>query len=171
MCIRDRLKPVNIYYHIYAVSKQASLKALQEAYEWALAQQLYPVRTSSYAARARDFFRTTIARQDNGWLIRNAGDLRQIRVPKEAGYPDLETSRGVLGFSDHNDQRYIHLAPGGESFLKLTASAETDAQFSFGNSAGCRIRSGDRDLPSKSEGTVLSTSIPPGSHGLELDCK
>lgn len=195
-----RLKPVNIYYHIYAVSKQASLKALQEAYDWALTQQLYPVTTSSYSARARDFFRTTIARREGGWLIRNAGDLRQIRVPKEAGYPDLEASRGVLGFSDHNDQRYIHLAPGGESFLKLTgtapagpflanaaaridsfqktaggialtASAEADAQLRFGNSAGCRIRSGNRELPSKIERSVLSTSLPPGSHGLELDCK
>ncbi len=195
-----RLKPVNIYYHIYAVSKQASLKALQEAYDWALAQQLYPVRTSSYVARARDFFRTTVARRDGGWLIRNAGDLRQIRLPREAGYPDLEASQGVLGFSEHNDQRYIHLAPGGQSFLKLTgsaptepflakatarinsvrktargmaltASAETDAQLSFGNSAGCRIRSGDRDLPSKSEGSVLSTAIPAGSHDLELECK
>lgn len=195
-----RLKPVNIYYHIYAVSKPASLKALQEVYDWAMTQQLYPVYTSSYSARAADFFRTAIARQGDGWLIRNAGDLRQIRVPKEAGFPDLEASRGVLGFSDYNDQRYIHLAPGGESFLKLTAiapagpflmnaaaridsirktaggialtvSAETAGYLRFGNAAGCRMRSGNKDLPSINEGSELSTTISTGSHGLELVCK
>ncbi len=195
-----RLKPVDIYYHIYAVSKPASLKALQEVYDWALTQQLFPVRTSTYAARARDFFRTSIARKDDGWLIRNAGDLRQVRVPREAGYPDLEASRGLLGFSDFNDQRYIHLAPGGDSFLKLTgtvpgrpflaaaaarinsfratgsgiiltATAEADGFLRFGNAGGCRVVSGSGQLPSKSEGSELSISIPPGSHGLELVCK
>lgn len=195
-----RLKPVNIYYHIYAVSKPASLKALQEAYDWALTQQLFPVRTSTYAARVRDFFRTTIARTEKGWLIRNTGDLRQIRVPQQAGYPDLEASRGLLGFSDHNDQRYIHLAPGGESFLKLTDTApgrpflaaatatinsfrktasgivlsvttEADGYLRFGNADGCRIVSGTAQKDQKSSGPALSISIPPGSHDLELVCK
>lgn len=195
-----RLKPVNIYYHIYAVSKPASLKALQEAYDWALQQQLFPVKTSSYAARVRDFFRTAVARQNDGWLIRNGGDLRQIRLPQEAGYPDLENSRGVLGFSDFNDQRYIHLAPGGGSFLKLsgtpptrpflaaaaagitafrttasgialTATAETDGYLRFANAADCRVVSGAVQLPSSNQGTLLSISIPAGSHDLELACQ
>ena len=195
-----RLKPVNIYYHIYAVSKLASLKALQEAYDWALSQQLFPVRTSSYAARVQDFYSTSIARRADGWLIRNDGDLRQIRMPSLAGYPDLENSRGVLGFSDHNNQRYIHLAPGGESFLKLTESApgrpylaaaaarvdtytatgnlirltvtaESDGYLRFGNAANCRIVSNARPVPSKIDGSVLSIPLSPGSHGLELVCK
>jgi uncharacterized protein (TIGR01370 family) len=195
-----RLKPVNIYYHIYAVSKPASLKALQEVYNWSLKQQLFPVYPSSYVARVQDFFNTTVARKDDGWLIRNAGNLKQIRLPQAAGYPDLQNSRGLLGYSDFNDQRYFHLAPGGDAFLKLTgkapngpflkaaaagintfkvtdrgiqltATTETDGSISFDNATGCRIASDNRQLSSKSEGSVLSISIPAGSHGLELICK
>lgn len=195
-----RLKPVNIYYHIYAVTKPASLKALQEAYDWALTQQLFPVRTSTYVARVQDFFRTTIARTEDGWLIRNNGDLRQIRVPQQAGYPDLETGRGLLGFSDYNDQRYIHLAAGGESLLKLTRTApgrpflltaaatinslrktannialsvttEADGYLRFGNADGCRIVSDTAQKDPKDSGSTLSILIPAGSHELELVCK
>lgn len=195
-----RLKPVDIYYHIYAVSKPASLKALQEAYDWALKQQLFPVYASSYVTRVQDFFRTTVARRDDGWLIRNSGDLRQVRVPLTAGYPDLNASRGVLGFSDFNDQRYIHLAPGGDSFLKLTdtapvrpfpeavaarinsfqtsgkniqmtVTAEADGYLRFNNASDCRVVFDGVPLPSKAEGAVLSISIPSGKHGLELVCK
>jgi len=195
-----RLKPVNIYYHMYAASKTASLKALQEAYDWALKQQLFPVYTSSYVARVQDFFRTTVARKNDGWLIRNSGELRQVRVPLTAGYPDLDASRGVLGFSDFNDQRYIHLAPGGDSFLKLTGTApnrpfteavaarintfqasgnniqltvtaDADGYLRFGNASGCSIVLDGISKPTKTEGTVLSISIPTGKHGLELVCK
>lgn len=195
-----RLKPVDLYYHIYAVSKLASLKALQEAYDWAIKQQLFPVYPSSYAARVQDFFSTTVASRDNGWLIRNSGDLKQIRIPLKAGYPDLESSSGVLGFSDFNDQRYIHLAPGGNSFLKftdtapkrpyleaaaasiktfqtigknirMTVTAEADGYLRFNNASGCSIVLDSAPQTSKVEGNLLSILIPSGTHGLELVCK
>src|SRR2546427_737140 len=42
-----RLKAVDIYYHSYSASKQASIKALHRIYQWALAQRLNPDRKST----------------------------------------------------------------------------------------------------------------------------
>lgn len=118
-----RLKPINIYYHTYSVTKEASRKALEDVYSWALAQKPNAVYTSEYVDKVLDFNRTVIAKEGGGWLIRNKGDLRQLRLPISAGYPNLQASRNVLGFSDHNDSRYIHLGPGGESYLVLQQQA------------------------------------------------
>ncbi len=115
-----RLKPINLYYHTYSVTKEASRRALEDVYGWVLARKPHAIFTSDYVNKVLDFTRTVGARSGSGWLIRNNGDLRQLRLPVSAGYPELEASRGVIGFSDHHDQRYIHLAPGGEAFLQLT---------------------------------------------------
>lgn len=195
-----RLKPVNIYYHFYSASKLASLQALEDVYSWAMQQKLFPIYTSAYADKVLDFNRTVVARSKNGWLIRNHGDLRQVRLPVSAGYPDMTASRGVVGFFDHNDQRYIHLAPGGEAFLKMTATPPSRAWLSaaaaridqfawtstgmklsvtahvpghlhFGGASRCTLVSGGKVLLLKPEGTLSSATIPAGSHGLELVCR
>ena len=115
-----RLKPINIYYHVYSATKEASRQALEDVYDWALSQRPHAIYTSSYVDKVLDFNRTVVARQQGGWLIRNAGELRQLRLPQTAGYPDLAQSRNVLGWSDHGDSRYIHLGPGGEALLVLS---------------------------------------------------
>lgn len=121
--IPRRLKPINIYYHIYSVTKEASRQALEDVYGWALDQRPHAIYTSSYVDKVQDFNRTVMARQGDGWLIRNSGELRQLRIPRAAGYPDLAQSRNVLGWSDHGDSRYVHLGPGGEAVLVLSAVA------------------------------------------------
>jgi polysaccharide biosynthesis protein PelA len=118
-----RLKPINIYHHVYSVTKEASRKALEDVYSWALAQKPHAIYTSEYVDKVLDFNRTVVAKDGTGWLIRNAGDLRQIRLPASAGYPDLQDSSNVLGFHDHGDSRYIHLGPGGEARLILQQQA------------------------------------------------
>ena len=195
-----RLKPVNIYYHFYSASKLASLQALEDVYSWAMQQELFPIYTSAYADKVLDFNRTVIAGSDDGWRIRNHGDLRQMRLPISAGYPDMAASRGVIGFSDHNDQRYIHLAPGGEAFLKMTVTPPSRAWLSaaaarvdqfewtstgmklsvtahapghlrFGGASRCTLVSGGKAVSLKAEGALLSAAIPAGNHGLELVCR
>lgn len=195
-----RLKPINIYYHNYSVTKEAGRRALEEVYDWALGQRIHAIFTSDYVNKVLDFNRTVVARSGSGWLIRNRGELRQLRLPVSAGYPDLAASRNVLGFSEHNDQRYIHLGPGGEAFLKMTAAppprawlsaaaaridqfewtstgmklaviAHVPGSLHFGGASGCKIVSGGRALPVKSEGALLTAIIPAGNHGLELVCR
>ena len=195
-----RLKPINIYYHTYSVTKEASRRALEDVYDWALAQKPHAIFVSDYVNKVLDFNRTVVARFDNGWLIRNHGDLRQMRVPISAGYPDMTASSGVIGFSDHNDQRYIHLAPGGEAFLKMTAkppsrawlataaaridqfewtstgmklsvTAHVPGHLRFGGASRCTLISDGKALSLQPEGALLSAAIPAGNHGLELVCR
>jgi hypothetical protein len=195
-----RLKPLNIYYHVFSMTKTASMEALEDVYSSVLAQNPFPVYPSEYVKKVLDFNRTTIARDGDRWRVRNDGDLRQLRVPIHAGYPDLTASRGVIGFSDYNDQRYIHLAPGGEAVLKLTSTipvrpwlaaasaritrfdwtptgmrlavtAHTDAFIRFAFADGCRLRADNQSLAVRQEGKYRSFSLSPGSYELELDCK
>lgn len=103
-----RVKPINIYYHTYAASKPSALAALDEVHRWALAQQPTPVYTSEYVRKVQDFNRITVARTAEGWRIRGLRDLRQLRIPAALGQPDLKRSRGIAGFNEHLDQRYLH---------------------------------------------------------------
>jgi len=173
---------------------------VREAADWVLAQKPHAIFTSDYVNKVLDFNRTVVARSGNGWLVRNSGDLRQLRLPISAGYPDLAASRGVIGFSDHNDQRYIHLAPGGEAVLKMTTvppqypwlaaatagvdrfertatgikllvTARSDGYLRFGGAAGCRLMSGGKTLAVGQQDGMVSVTIIPGSYGMELVCK
>lgn len=195
-----RLKPINIYYHTYSATKEASRRALEDVYDWALARKPHAIFTSDYVNKVLDFNRTVIARSGNGWLVRNNGDLRQLRLPVSAGYPDLTASRGVLGFSDHHDQRYIHLAPGGEAFLVLTdhlpgrswlaaaaavidrfewtstgmrlaVTAPAEGYLRFGAADGCRLVSNGRPAAVHRDAEQLILPLKTGIYGLELVCK
>lgn len=195
-----RLKPINIYYHNYSVTKEASRRALEDVYDWALAQKPYSIYTSEYVAKVLDFNRTAVARSGEGWLIVNNGHLRQVRLPVNAGYPDLEASRGVMGFHDHDDQRYIHLASGGNSYLRLTptppsipwlagvsarveqyrwhaygikmrVTAYHEADIVFKNAGACRLLHNGMQTEIKPVDGTLSFRIPAGSHRIELACR
>ncbi len=115
-----RLKPINIYYHFYSGTKQASLRALKKAYDWALAQPVSPVFVSDYAKKVLDFQHLVIARAGSEWRIRGATHLRELRSDPAWGYPDLAKSQGVVGYADHQADRYIHLSGDAEVRLSLT---------------------------------------------------
>ncbi len=195
-----RLKPINIYYHTFSVTKEASRRALEDVYDWALAQKPNPIFTSEYVDKVLDFNSTVIARSGDGWLIRNAGCLKEFRIPKSAGYPDLTKSRRIAGFSDFNDQRYIHLAPGGEAYLKLTEKppilpylytgqstlksfertdkglrlrlkAEIPGELAFGAAEKCRIEGIKGGGKPRHFNDRLTVQIQAGEHALELICR
>lgn len=123
-----RFKPINIYYHTYAVTKQASLRALHKIYQWSLAQPVMNVYATEYVRKVLDFNRMVVARdwQHEGWRIRGAGDLRTVRLPAEGPAPDLLRSRQVAGTADGPGARYVHLS-GDDVFLKLGAAAASPA--------------------------------------------
>ena len=195
-----RLKPINIYYHVYSMTKTASWKALDDVYTSVLALKPFPIYPSEYVNKVLDFNRTVISSDGDGWFIRNSGDLRQLRVPISAGYPDLAGSRGVIGFSDHNDQRYVHLAPGGDALLKLidtpplkpwlaaaaakvnsfdrtsagirlSVTAHAAGPIRFGNAEGCRLIVNGQTVTLHQEGKERLFSLVTGKHELELVCK
>ena len=121
-----RLKPIDVYYHIYSASKKASLAALHKVYRWVLAQPVNPVFASDYIQKVHGFNRTVVARDHEGWLVRGNGRLREFRIPQSFGYPDLVKSRGVMGFFDYRSMRYLHLT--GESEVRIALGKQPSRQ-------------------------------------------
>jgi len=118
-----RLKPVDIYYHLYSTSKPASLAALRKVYQWAMAQPLHPVFPSEYILKVRDWHTLAMARDGNGWRIRGDGQLRTLRLPPALGLPDLTRSQGVAGWHDAPQGRYVHLSAASALLFTTTAPA------------------------------------------------
>jgi len=121
-----RLKPINIYYHTYSASKRASLTALHKVYQWSLSQQVMNIYASEYTQKALDFVHLTVARSlaDDTWRIRGAGQLRTLRMPASSGFPDLARSNGVVGYNEHNGERYLS-TNSDEAIVAMTDKAPT----------------------------------------------
>ncbi len=194
-----RLKPVNIYYHFYSATKEASLNALRSVYDWAERQKLFSIFASEYVEKVLDFNRTVIARDGSGWLVRNSGKLRELRIPRNMGYPDLTASSNVAGFNDHGDSRYIHLLPGGDSRVQFQPAAPRSPylisaggyleamerrgrgiKFSFkgytpftvrlGSASGCRYAKGANAVRT-GVANELVVDVAEGNHAVAIDCR
>ena len=116
-----RLKPISIYYHFYSGQKFASLNALKKVYEYALSRETTPLYLSEYAHKVLDFRQTAIIKLKDGFLIKNDGAVRTLRIPKIWGYPDLEKSKGVIGFKEEGIFFYVHLDNSGKYILRFTS--------------------------------------------------
>jgi len=114
-----RLKPINIYYHFYSGSKLASLKALEEVYDWAVAQKTSKLYASQYIKKARGFYRTAIAKIQGGYEIRNSGFLRTVRFDQLLNI-DIKQSNHVAGFVHENGHTYVTLDHYPRHFIKTT---------------------------------------------------
>ena len=120
-----RLKPIDIYYHFYMVSQLGGLKALRTVYDWALSQPVMNIFSTEFVDKIIDFNSLSMLESDNGWLFETDDKVREIRIPKTMGYPDLKNSANVIGFNAYNDDYYLHLGPGGESLIRLSQDAPT----------------------------------------------
>ena len=194
-----RLKPVNIYYHFYSASKKGALSALSQVFEWAASQRLFSIFTSEYIEKALDFNRTVVARDGNGWLVRNSGRLRELRLPASAGYPVLSATSNLAGYSNLGDQRFLHMAPGGEARVRLspnpasavtlesaaayldgfsrndrginlTLRSHTNFSVHLTGANGCSAGEG-AVIKTENNGNDLTISLPEGSHALAVTCK
>ena len=136
-----RLKPIDIYYHFFSGERSASLAALKKVYDWALLQSVINIYVSQYIHKVLDYNQIIIGKTQYGWVIKNKGDLRELRIDKKMGYPDLLKSQNIIGFSDYLNTRYIHLGSETKSKLVLTSTAPTIAYLSNSNA---RIESWER---------------------------
>ena len=155
-----RLKPIDVYFHMYSATKRASLTALHKALDWALAQRVMNVYASEYAAKAVDFMHMVVARpvgrsasdSVGQWRVRGAGDLRTLRMSAAQPAPDFARSSGLAGYrqddnngTDAGGQRYLHLS-GGEAVVALMApGAGTRDGVPFLTEANARVASASRD--------------------------
>src|SRR5690606_9877650 len=71
-----RLKPIDIYYHFYSAASPASLKALQQVYDYVETQETLPIYVSDWSGVASAWYHLGIAHQlEGGWQIRGAEQI------------------------------------------------------------------------------------------------
>lgn len=119
-----RLKPANLYYHMFSADQPAGIEAVRSHLIWARSQPLIPVAASRYAAIADDFFEVEFQRLDSqSWRVLKRGELQTVRFDSAADRaPDYAKSVGVLGHNHHNGALYIALDPAvGEPVIAVQA--------------------------------------------------
>jgi len=104
-----RLKPIDIYYHMYSGSEIASLNALRTVYDWSMQQETLPVWASEYSDKVDAYYHAVSARKLNGtWLMRASSALRTVRLDRRMGWPGLSSTSGLAGVRDIPQGRYVH---------------------------------------------------------------
>ena len=123
-----RLKPVDIYYHIYLTTKRAGINSLHKVYGWAeqqmKAQALHPVFASEYIERVLDWRRATVAVTDAGFELRGGASLREWRVPAAAALPAVAPELGIAGHVAKDVVRYVHASRPVAQFNRVGAARE-----------------------------------------------
>jgi len=114
-----RLKPINLYYHLYAASRVASFNALKKVYKWVVKQKTSKLYASQYIKKGRGFYRTAIAKIEGGFELRNTGFMRTVRFDKKVSI-NMRRSKGVAGFNFDNNSTYVTLDSRGEYKIILT---------------------------------------------------
>ena len=106
-----RLKPFNLYYHMYSGEKPGALAAIRHLLAQARAAPVIPIAASNYAAIADDFFGVDIVQVDLfSWAISRRGALGTVRFDDAAQLAvDLARSTGVLGSTRHAGALYVAL--------------------------------------------------------------
>jgi len=108
-----RLKPFNVYYHMYSGQKPASLAALLDVLDAARAAETTPIRASRYAAIADGFYSTRlIADGPNVFRVHDRGALQTLRFDRATFRGvDHTRSRGVIGARHQGGSLYVALDP------------------------------------------------------------
>ncbi len=184
-----RLKPINIYFHTYLLTKRAGMQSFDRIMQYALRQEITPVHAADYARKVLDFQNYVIARTPTGWRVHGAGALRTLRVPAALGSPDLARSRAVAGYRDGAEGRYVHLSDRSAELVlspqeravprlhsanarisaydaapgrqRWTFEGEVALEFTLADVAACRVRAGDRELqPVRRSGNLFHYTLP-----------
>jgi polysaccharide biosynthesis protein PelA len=106
-----RLKPLNIYFHMYSAEKISSLRALLDNFAYVLQQEIIPITAKNYAAIGDGFFEGDLTQLgDQTWQVKNRGALNTIRFD-EASLKEVnwEKSNGVIGQNYAQGSLYVAL--------------------------------------------------------------
>ena len=108
-----RLKPFNLYYHMYSGEKPAALASIKHFLDRARSSPLIPIAASDYAAIADGFYDVEIEQVDvASWSVAKRGALSTVRFDDAADVsPDYAASIGVLGSTRHQGSLYVALDP------------------------------------------------------------
>ncbi len=125
-----RLKPFNLYYHMYSGEKASALAALKHMLELARRSRLAPIAASHYAAIADDFFSVEMRQIDaDAWEYTKRGLMQTVRLDDaEARTVDMDRSRGVIGYNRHAGSLYVTLDPAEEAAVVALGRRNEDRE-------------------------------------------
>jgi len=171
-----RIKPANIYYHFYAGTKKASLRSLEEIYDWSMEQDILPVLSSEYILKVPNFRTAGIARHlDGRWKVSGLGTIKSLRTLKKNSYPDLASSQSLIGTRESHDVTYIHTNGANTVTFKMNSAKPNntisvrlkgDLPIAFelsGNMSYCDFTTGGE--------TIRGQSTPEGNTRFNLSTK
>jgi hypothetical protein len=108
-----RLKGIDLYYHMFAAKKPASLKAIRGHLNRFRSANVAAITASQYAAIADGFFSTDLEHTaPMSWSVANRDGLQTLRFDDASGLSlDVRRSVGVVGSTDYQGSLYISLDP------------------------------------------------------------
>jgi hypothetical protein len=123
-----RLKPFDLYYHVFSADRQASLNAVLAMLDLARNSEIAPLRTSDYARIGDGFFHTQIERLgDRMWRVLDRGALATLRFDDADGLAvDPTRSSGILGERRLQGSLYVALDPAEATPVVALAERGTD---------------------------------------------
>ncbi|MCH8205930.1 MAG: hypothetical protein IH956_02885, partial [Chloroflexi bacterium] len=132
-----RLTPIDVYYHFYSGSKDASLSALHQVFDWIGTQEITSVWASDYVRMVQGWLATAIhpLKQDV-WRISDYGDMRTVRFDDTDATVDIVESTNVVGHRRINGSLYVFLGAGGEATVHL---ADSESQSPHLEYCGCLV--------------------------------
>lgn len=106
-----RLKPFNVYYHIFSGEKLSSLNAVLDNLQYARTLDITPIHTSDYAHIAKGFFTTSFTKlRKRRWRVENRGAIQTIRFDRATFLAvDFENSTGIIGQRHYQGSLYVAL--------------------------------------------------------------
>ncbi|MDF1877479.1 hypothetical protein JHD47_06580 [Sulfurimonas sp. SAG-AH-194-L11] len=119
-----RLKPIDIYYHLYSGSKTASLNALKYVFDWSLTQDIFPIFTSEYIPKAMDYFTVSMANEEDEWLVSGMRDLKTLRFENLEKSVDFDKSKTIYGFKKFQNHTYLSFDTKQQHYFSLRDGAQ-----------------------------------------------
>ncbi|MFQ5728836.1 MAG: hypothetical protein ACE5GN_00555, partial [Waddliaceae bacterium] len=106
-----RIKPLNVYYHMYSGEKLASLNALKQNLEYIRSCKMIPITTSRFTEIVEGFYTTkVIPIKDRMWRFEDRGKLQTIRFDRcTLCSVDFSRSEGVVGEHHFQGSLYVYL--------------------------------------------------------------
>ncbi|WP_417691152.1 polysaccharide deacetylase family protein [Roseibium sp.] len=108
-----RVKPYNLYYHMFAVERESTLKSLKSHLDDARYGEYIPITASHYAKIADAFFDVSLTPLGKfKWLVENHHELSTFRFDDADNITiDWDESQSVIGQTRANGSLYILVDP------------------------------------------------------------
>ena len=131
-----RVKPVDLYYHMFTGERVASLNALIENLNYARTLELTPITASYYASIADGFFSTQIEELNpqvnpGVWQISSRDGLNTFRFDQTGICVDYDRSQGILGSRIANGSLYIAIDPAVAVAVLATSKGQCNSRLPF----------------------------------------